>query len=183
MLQAAKLGILIKGGGPLEALARAQTVVFDKTGTLTVGGARLIIEAAPGQSPEEVLRLAVSLEQASQHVVAAAVVAAAVAPKRLEMALPGMFTKQWVLGLRASSVNGWFESDPTSYVFGSANPQSWAVRVLRRASWRSALSVFVSVAGRGIGAARALAEPIRARSKPLGTYLRSPLPHPSRRRS
>ena len=76
--RAARHGILIKGGGPLEALARAHTILFDKTGTLTAGGARLsAIETAPGESAEEVLRLAASLEQASHHVVAAAIVAAA----------------------------------------------------------------------------------------------------------
>jgi P-type E1-E2 ATPase len=69
--QAAKRGVLIKGSGPLEALARTHTVMFDKTGTLTIGGARLVaIEAAPGQSTDEILRMAGSLEQASHHVVA-----------------------------------------------------------------------------------------------------------------
>ncbi len=76
--RAARLGILIKGGQSLEALARTHTVMFDKTGTLTVGGARLVaVEVAPGEDPDTVLRLAASLEQASHHVVAAAVVQAA----------------------------------------------------------------------------------------------------------
>jgi P-type E1-E2 ATPase len=86
--QAAKRGILVKGSGPLEALARTHTVMLDKTGTLTVGGARLVaIEAAPGQSPDEILRLAGSLEQASHHVVAATIVEAAVA-KGLKLSIP-----------------------------------------------------------------------------------------------
>ena len=75
--QAARRGILVKGGGPLEALARTHTVLFDKTGTLTVGGARLLsIEAAPGENADEVLMLGASLEQASHHVVARAIVEA-----------------------------------------------------------------------------------------------------------
>ena len=76
--QAARRGILIKGGAPLEALARAHTVLLDKTGTLTVGGARLLsLEVAPNEKSETVLQLGASLEQASHHVVAAAIVAAA----------------------------------------------------------------------------------------------------------
>ncbi|MDU1669403.1 MAG: HAD-IC family P-type ATPase, partial [Bradyrhizobium sp.] len=75
--QAARSGILVKGGGKLEALARAHTVLFDKTGTLTVGGARLLsVEAAPGEDADDVLLLGASLEQASHHVVAHAIVQA-----------------------------------------------------------------------------------------------------------
>ena len=86
--QAARLGILIKGGKPFEALARTHTVMFDKTGTLTVGGARLVaIETAPGERPEDVLRMAGSLEQASHHVVAAAIVEAA-RGKGLDLQVP-----------------------------------------------------------------------------------------------
>src|SRR6266705_386843 len=86
--QAARLGILIKGGRPFEALARTRTVMFDKTGTLTVGGARLVaIETAPGERAEEVLRLAGSLEQASHHVVAATIVEATLA-KGLKLQVP-----------------------------------------------------------------------------------------------
>ena len=86
--RAARRGILVKGGGPLEALARAHTVLFDKTGTLTVGGARLLsVEVAPGETAEEVLLLGASLEQASHHVIAGAIVQAG-AERGLHLKLP-----------------------------------------------------------------------------------------------
>jgi len=76
--RAAKRGVLVKGGGALEALAQVQTVVIDKTGTLTEGRARLVaIHSAGRFSPDEILRLAATLDLASNHVVAAALVAAA----------------------------------------------------------------------------------------------------------
>lgn len=77
-----------QGRAPLEALARTRTVIFDKTGTLTVGGARLVaVETAPGEDADDVLRLAASLEQASHHVVAKAIVEAAMA-RGLRLDLP-----------------------------------------------------------------------------------------------
>ena len=150
--QAARRGILIKGGAPLEALARTHTVLFDKTGTLTVGGARLIsIETAPGQNADEVLRQAASLEQASQHVVAAAIVSAATA-RGLDLRIPQKVHEVMGSGLEGMIADQKVRVGSQQLIFGAHKPDDWAVRALRRASWRSALSIFVSVNGRTIGA-------------------------------
>jgi heavy metal translocating P-type ATPase len=150
--QAARRGILIKGGGPLEALARTHTVMFDKTGTLTVGGARLVaVEAAPGESADEVLRLAGSLEQASQHVVAKAIVAAA-RGKGLKLDMPSAVRETMGSGVEGQIGGRDVRAGSHQLVYGSRRPEDWAVRAQRRAAWRSALSVFVSVDGRPIGA-------------------------------
>jgi Cu+-exporting ATPase len=71
----AEAGVLVKNAEALEVLHRADTLVVDKTGTLTEGRPRLTaVEAAPGFTTEEVLRLAASLERASEHPLAAAIV-------------------------------------------------------------------------------------------------------------
>jgi heavy metal translocating P-type ATPase len=150
--QAARSGILIKGGSALEALARVHTVMFDKTGTLTVGGARLIaVEVAPGESADEVLRLAGSLEQASHHIVAAAIVEAAVA-KQLSLELPQDVRETMGSGLEGRIGGRMVRVGSHDLVHGARRPEQWAVHVLRRAAWRSALSVFVAVDGKTIGA-------------------------------
>ncbi|ASR09923.1 cadmium-translocating P-type ATPase (plasmid) [Rhizobium leguminosarum bv. viciae] len=71
--KAAKEGVLVKGAGPLEALAQATVAVFDKTGTLTAGQPEVgVIEGL--EDPDRILRLAASLDQASGHVVGRALV-------------------------------------------------------------------------------------------------------------
>jgi heavy metal translocating P-type ATPase len=76
--RAANRGILIKGGAALEALTRVRSLVIDKTGTLTYGRAHLVAtRVASGQVPDELLRLAASLDQASKHVTAQTIVAEA----------------------------------------------------------------------------------------------------------
>ena len=78
MGKAARRGVLMKGGPVLETMARATGLVIDKTGTLTRGRAALTrIQPAADLAPDEMLRLAASLEQASAHVTAASVVEAA----------------------------------------------------------------------------------------------------------
>ena len=150
--RAARHGILIKGGGPLEALARVHTVLFDKTGTLTVGGARLVaVETAPGESADEVLRLAASLEQASQHIVAAAIVSAARA-RGLNLEIPRGVKETLGSGVEGLIGGERVRAGSASLVLGSHRPEEWAIRALRRASWRSALCVFVAKENRLIGA-------------------------------
>jgi heavy metal translocating P-type ATPase len=76
--RAAKAGVLVKGGRALETLTRVRTLVIDKTGTLTHGQARIVgIRPVAGMSPETLLQLAASLDQASKHVVARALVSEA----------------------------------------------------------------------------------------------------------
>jgi Cu+-exporting ATPase len=71
----AESGILIRDAEALEVLQKADTLVVDKTGTLTEGKPRLeTVEPAGDFSAEELLRLTASLERASEHPLAAAVV-------------------------------------------------------------------------------------------------------------
>ena len=76
--RAARMGVLIKNAEALERLERVDTIVLDKTGTLTEGKPAVVaIHPAPGVSEHELLRLAASLEQPSEHPLALAIVAAA----------------------------------------------------------------------------------------------------------
>ncbi|MBQ4322002.1 MAG: cadmium-translocating P-type ATPase [Oscillospiraceae bacterium] len=70
---ASRRGILIKGSGFVEALARADTVVFDKTGTLTTGEFTVTEVHPVGMEREELLFLAASAEYYSTHPVGKAV--------------------------------------------------------------------------------------------------------------
>ena len=74
----AQEGILIRNAEALEVLERVDTLVVDKTGTLTLGKPRLTsVVASAGFSDTDVLQMAASLETASEHPLAAAILAAA----------------------------------------------------------------------------------------------------------
>ena len=74
----AQLGILIKNPQVLEAVKDVDTVVLDKTGTVTNGVMTVAgVTAEPGEEPDVVLARAAAVESASEHPIAAAVVAAA----------------------------------------------------------------------------------------------------------
>jgi P-type Cu+ transporter len=74
----ASVGVLIRSAEALERLEKVDTLVLDKTGTLTEGRPRVVTVVRTGEwSETEVLTVAASVERASEHPLAAAVVAAA----------------------------------------------------------------------------------------------------------
>ncbi|HEX3472565.1 MAG TPA: heavy metal translocating P-type ATPase, partial [Silvibacterium sp.] len=93
--RAAQLGILFKGGESVERLARVNTIVLDKTGTLTEGKPRITAMHTTGITEQELITLAASVEQRSEHPLARAVTeyaasrGIAVPPASNVQAIPG----------------------------------------------------------------------------------------------
>lgn len=86
--RAARSGILIKGGKAIEALGRVYSLVIDKTGTLTDGRARVVsLNVRDLLAPDELLRLAASLDQASKHIIAQTLVSEA-RDRKLRLSTP-----------------------------------------------------------------------------------------------
>ncbi len=86
--RAARAGVIVKGGGVIEQLGEARTVLLDKTGTLTLGSPAIEhVLTSDGMLPDELVRLAASLDQLSAHPLAEALVREALA-RRLDLAFP-----------------------------------------------------------------------------------------------
>jgi len=84
----AQSGVLIKNAEALERMEKVDTLVIDKTGTLTEGKPKVVaLASAAGFTEEDMLRLAASLERASEHPLALAIVAAA-NERELELSEP-----------------------------------------------------------------------------------------------
>lgn len=104
---AARRGILVRDAASLERAGRAERIVFDKTGTLTLGRPKVVsIEPVSGVGAAELLRVAASVEQSSEHPLARAIVEAAkerglrLAPVSSFESIPGQGVRGLVAGQR-----------------------------------------------------------------------------------
>jgi Cu+-exporting ATPase len=167
----AREGVLIKNAEALERFEKVNTLVIDKTGTLTEGKPTVTkIIAADGFAEDEVLRLGASVEQASEHPLAAAIVEAAKA-RRISVATVSEFDSPVgrgvvgvVEGRRVVAGNAAFISD----IGVNAAMLSDAADALRK---DGATSIFVGVDGRLAGAF-AIADPIKPTAKEVVWALR-----------
>ena len=157
----AQAGVLVKNAEALERLEKVDTLVVDKTGTLTEGKPAVTeIVPAAGFGEEAALRLAASVERASEHPLAQAVVRAAEA-KGLSLATVEGFTAPTGKGARGT-VQG------SLVVIGSdafLTEQGVDISVLREAADRlrsqGATAIFTAVDGRP-AAVFGIADPIKA---------------------
>jgi len=150
--RAARRGVLIKNGAALEALAQARIVLFDKTGTLTRGSARLAgIETRGTVAPDELLRLAASLDQVSAHVAAHAIVAEA-RRRALELALPTGAKEAPGAGVRGRVDGREVAVGSQRWLEAEAGDAAWTRGILRRMALQGLSGVFVAVDGELQGA-------------------------------
>ncbi|MFC5748279.1 heavy metal translocating P-type ATPase [Actinomadura rugatobispora] len=139
----ARRGVVVKGGGALERLARARVLLFDKTGTVTAGRPSLVgIDTVGEVPPHELLRLAASLDQVSPHVLASAIVRGA-RERGEESSVPVAATERAGSGIRGT-VDGHRVSVGKADWVGPGD-SGWVGRVRNRAAARGAITVFVGV--------------------------------------
>ncbi|WP_417266790.1 heavy metal translocating P-type ATPase [Celeribacter baekdonensis] len=165
--RAAHFGVLIKGAGPLETMARIRTLILDKTGTLTDGRPQITrIDCQNTHSDTDVLRFAAALDQASKHPVAQAVVAAAKA-KGLPLPLPTD-----VIEIPGEGVSGRVEGH--AVVVGGTDLIAQHVRDAVPHPAQSAGSVIVALAIDGQMAGHlVMADPLRAGTEAMLAGLRA----------
>ncbi len=158
--RAAKHGIIVKGGGPLETLARVTVLLLDKTGTVTSGRPRVVsVDTFGRMSAEEVVRHAASIEQVSVHPFAPAILAEA-RSRNVTLSFPVHVQEQMGSGIEGDVDGRRVAVGQLSFT----SPGLQRTPELRSIELRTAVegssSVFVSVEG-SLAGALLLEDPIR----------------------
>ncbi|HEY5035388.1 MAG TPA: heavy metal translocating P-type ATPase [Candidatus Dormibacteraeota bacterium] len=159
--RAASRGVIVKGGGALETLARARTLVFDKTGTLTAGSARVAsVEVFGRIEADELLRLAASLDQVSLHVFATGIVSAA-RKRQVHLEFPTDVREHGGKGIEGAVGVRHVALGQARWLSAGRPLPDAAADLRRRIALEGAMAVFVSVDGT-IAGALVMEDPVRA---------------------
>ena len=160
MGRGATSGVLFRDAEAIESLRRIDTLVVDKTGTLTVGKPAFhAIVAAPGFAEDDVLRIAASLDQGSEHPLADAIVAEA-RRRNLPLSKAGDFSSATGIGVRGT-VDGKPVALGNTMLMMEIGADAFALHDRAEALRKDgATVVFVAVDGRLAGLL-AVADPIK----------------------
>ena len=170
--RAARHGIIVKGGAPLEALARTRVLLLDKTGTATSARPEVVaVENFAGASPEEIIRGAASVEQLSVHPYAPAILAEA-RNRGIALVFPTNVQERMGTGIAGDVIGRRVAVGQLEYVAPGAarTPQVRAVQLRTAADGSS--SVFVSLDG-VLAGVLILQDPIRPEAPRVLRSLRS----------
>jgi heavy metal translocating P-type ATPase len=170
--RAAKHGIIVKGGGPLETLARASVLLLDKTGTVTSARPQVVaVETFGTASSDEVVRYAASVEQVSVHPYAPAIVAEA-RTRSVDLIFPLEVREQMGTGIAGSVSGRRVAVGQLGFVVPGATPTPATRSVELRTAVEGSSSVYVSVDQKLVGVLL-LQDPIRPEATRALRSLRS----------
>ena len=145
--RAAKHGVIVKGGGPLETLARATVVLLDKTGTVTSARPEVVaVETFGKSSADEVVRHAASVEQLSVHPYAPAILAEA-RNRSVELSFPLEVREQMGTGISGVVAGRRVAVGRLGFVAPGAVPNAAVRSVSLRTAVEGSSSVYVSLDG------------------------------------
>jgi len=158
--RAARRGIIIKGGGALETLARGKTLILDKTGTLTAGSPALTnVESFGNYAPYRLLELAASLDQVSPHVLAGPILKAA-QERGLNLHFPTGVSEEQGFGIRGMVDGLEVRLGKSDWLLQGTPPSAALCRLHRRTLLEGSSGVFVAIGGKVEGAL-IMEDPIR----------------------
>jgi heavy metal translocating P-type ATPase len=159
--RAASRGIIVKGGGALETLARARTLVFDKTGTLTTGSPRVSsVETFGALTADDLLRAAASLDQVSLHVYAGGIVIAAKA-RNLDLEFPTGVREHAGRGIEGVVAGRHIALGQARWLSGGRPLPEAAAGLRQRTALGGVAAVYIAVDG-AITGALVIEDPVRA---------------------
>ncbi len=157
----AQAGVLIKNAEALERMEKVDTLVVDKTGTLTEGKPKVVaVVPAEGRDETEVLRLAASLERASEHPLARAIVDAA-AERNLSLAAVAEFDAPAGKGVVGTVEGHRLALGNARFLAELKIPTAALEREAERLRRDGATAVYLAVDGKASGIL-AIADPVKS---------------------